>query len=137
MPQPPRKMYGQACWPADGLPPVVACAIGRSQSSFCLPPPAAPLPHPEQPAPHIPRATAFPDPAEAIDGARHIVAEMISESADFRKALRQMMFDEGVIVSRKVEDTPGEAPKDPQEKFKMYYDYREPAAKIPSHRMLA
>ena len=38
---------------------------------------------------------------EALEGARHIVAEMISENADFRKALRQMMFDEGVIVSRK------------------------------------
>jgi uncharacterized protein len=69
---------------------------------------------------------------EALEGARHIVAEMISENADFRKALRQMMFDEGVIVSHKIEDA-----KDEQEKFKMYYDYREPAAKIPSHRMLA
>ena len=57
---------------------------------------------------------------------------MISENADFRKGLRQMMFDEGVVVSRKVEDA-----IDEQEKFKMYYDYREPVAKIPSHRMLA
>ena len=45
----------------------------------------------------------------------------ISENADFRKALRKMMFDEGVIVSRKATDA-----KDEQEKFKMYYDYREP-----------
>jgi uncharacterized protein len=69
---------------------------------------------------------------EALEGARHIVAEMISEDADFRKALRRMMFDEGAVVSRKVEDA-----ADQQEKFKMYYDYREPVAKIPSHRMLA
>ena len=69
---------------------------------------------------------------EALEGARHIVAEMISENADWRKSLRQMMHDDGVIVSRKVEDA-----KDDQEKFKMYYEYREPAAKIPSHRMLA
>ena len=69
---------------------------------------------------------------EALEGARHIVAEMISENADFRKALRQMMFDEGVVTSRKVDDA-----VDEQEKFKMYYDYREPASKIPSHRMLA
>ncbi len=69
---------------------------------------------------------------EALEGARHIVAEMISENADFRKVLRQMMLDEGVIVSHKIEDA-----KDEQEKFKMYYEYREPAAKIPSHRMLA
>ena len=69
---------------------------------------------------------------EALEGARHIVAEMISENADFRKALRQMMFDEAVIVSGKAEGA-----VDEQEKFKMYYDYREPVAKIPSHRMLA
>jgi protein Tex len=69
---------------------------------------------------------------EALEGARHIVAEMISEDADLRKALRQMMFAEGVVVSRKVEDA-----ADEQEKFKMYYDYRELVKSIPSHRMLA
>ncbi|WP_321470993.1 Tex family protein [uncultured Paludibaculum sp.] len=70
--------------------------------------------------------------AEALEGARHIVAEMVSEQADLRKALRLMMFEEGVVVSRKVMDA-----VDEQEKFKMYYDYREPVSKIPSHRMLA
>ena len=33
---------------------------------------------------------------EALEGARHIVAETISEDAALRKALRQLMFDEGV-----------------------------------------
>ena len=69
---------------------------------------------------------------EALEGARHIVAEMISEDADLRKALRQMMLDEGVVVSTKVADA-----VDEQEKFKMYYEYREPVKAIPSHRMLA
>ena len=69
---------------------------------------------------------------EALEGARHIVAEMISEDADLRKALRQMMLEEGVVVSRKVADA-----ADEQEKFKMYYEYREPVKAIPSHRMLA
>jgi protein Tex len=69
---------------------------------------------------------------EALEGARHIVAEMISENADFRKALRQMMFDQAFIVSAKADGA-----VDEQEKFKMYYEYREPVAKIPSHRMLA
>jgi protein Tex len=69
---------------------------------------------------------------EALEGARHIVAEMISEDADLRKALRQMMHDEGVVVSTKVTDA-----ADEQEKFKMYYEYREPVKAIPSHRMLA
>ena len=69
---------------------------------------------------------------EALEGARHIVAEWISEDADLRKALRRIMFDEGVIVSRKVSDA-----IDEQEKFKMYYEYSEPVKTIPSHRMLA
>ena len=74
---------------------------------------------------------------EALEGARHIIAEMISENADYRKALRKMMFDEGVIVSRKTTQLEGEPDKDEQGKFRMYYDYREPVSKIPSHRMLA
>lgn len=69
---------------------------------------------------------------EALEGARHIVAEWISEDADLRKALRQLMFDEGIVISRKVTDA-----VDEQEKFKMYYEYKEPVKTIPSHRMLA
>jgi protein Tex len=70
--------------------------------------------------------------AEALEGARHIVAELISEHAELRKALRQLLHDEGVIISRKAMDA-----SDPQDKFKMYYEYREPVKTIPSHRMLA
>ncbi len=69
---------------------------------------------------------------EALEGARHIVAEWISEDADLRKALRQMVFDEGVVISKKAMDA-----VDEQEKFKMYYEYKEPVKTIPSHRMLA
>jgi uncharacterized protein len=69
---------------------------------------------------------------EALEGARHIVAEWMSEDADLRKALRQLVFDEGVIVSRRATDA-----VDEQEKFKMYYEYKEPVKAIPSHRMLA
>jgi protein Tex len=69
---------------------------------------------------------------EALEGARHIIAEQISEVAEFRKHLRGMMLQDGVVVSKSVEGA-----KDPEGKFKMYLDYREPVAKIPSHRMLA
>ena len=69
---------------------------------------------------------------DALEGARHIVAELISEDAAVRKAARHLMFEEGLIVSRKSFDA-----KDEQEKFKMYYEYREPVKTIPSHRMLA
>ena len=70
--------------------------------------------------------------AEALEGARHIIAEWISDNADFRKAVRGMMMADGRVVSRAIEGAP-----DPEGKFKMYADYSEPVAKIPSHRMLA
>jgi protein Tex len=69
---------------------------------------------------------------EALEGARHIVAEWISEDAELRKLLRQLVFEEGMVISRKAMDA-----VDEQEKFKMYYEYCEPVKTIPSHRMLA
>jgi protein Tex len=69
---------------------------------------------------------------DAFEGARHIISEWISETADFRKTLRQLMLSEGVVVSQAVEGA-----SDPEGKFAMYAQYREPALKIPSHRMLA
>jgi uncharacterized protein len=73
-----------------------------------------------------------PNVEEALEGARHIVAEWISEDADLRKALRAFVFDEGTVLSHKVTDA-----VDEQEKYKMYYEYSEPVKTIPSHRMLA
>ena len=69
---------------------------------------------------------------EALEGARHIIAERISESAEFRKELRRMMMEDGIVASHAIEGV-----EDTDGKFKMYADYREPASKIPSHRMLA
>lgn len=70
--------------------------------------------------------------ADALTGARYIIAEMISENADHRKVIRQMMMDDGIVVSRAIEGV-----EDPEGKYQMYREYREPASKIPSHRMLA
>ncbi len=69
---------------------------------------------------------------EALEGARHILAEQFSENAEYRAYLRQLMLSEGMVVSRAVEGA-----NDPEGKFKMYFEYSEPASKIPSHRMLA
>lgn len=69
---------------------------------------------------------------DALTGARYIVAENISENAEFRRLIRQIMMDDGYVVSRAMEGVP-----DPEGKFKMYADYREAVSKIPSHRMLA
>ena len=69
---------------------------------------------------------------DALENARHIVAERISEDAELRKLTRHLMFEEGIIQSRRCIDS-----VDEQEKFKMYYEYHEPVKTIPSHRMLA
>lgn len=69
---------------------------------------------------------------EALTGARHIIAEWISENAEHRKALRAMMMADGIVTSRAIEGA-----ADPEGKFAMYAQYSEPASKIPSHRMLA
>ena len=69
---------------------------------------------------------------DALEGARHIVSEWISENAEFRKAVRAMMLAEGIVASRAIEGA-----ADPEGKFQMYAQYSEPASKIPSHRMLA
>ncbi len=73
-----------------------------------------------------------PSATEALDGARHIVAEWISESAEFRKAVRSMMMADGRVVSSTIKGAP-----DPEGKYQMYADYSEPVSRIPSHRMLA
>src|SRR5438067_11331 len=70
--------------------------------------------------------------ADSLEGARHIVAEWISENAEHRKAVRGMMASDGIVTSRAIEGA-----ADPEGKFKMYAQYSEPASKIPSHRMLA
>ena len=70
--------------------------------------------------------------ADALTGARHIIAEMIAEKSQHRKVIRQFMMDEGIVAARAIEGV-----SDPEGKYKMYADYREPVSKIPSHRMLA
>src|SRR5436190_6847630 len=77
-------------------------------------------------------ATFSMDAEDALEGARHIVAEWISENAEFRKTTRQFMLDHGLVVSKAIEGVP-----DPEGKFKMYAQFSEPASRIPSHRMLA
>ncbi len=69
---------------------------------------------------------------EALQGARHIVSEWVSENAEYRKVLRQMMMEHGIVTSKAIEGA-----QDPEGKYKQYVAYSEPAAKIPSHRMLA
>jgi uncharacterized protein len=70
--------------------------------------------------------------AEALTGAGHIVAEWITERAELRKALRSMMFAEGLVRS-----TVARGKEEEKTKFQDYYAFQEPVASIPSHRILA
>ncbi len=66
---------------------------------------------------------------EALQGASDIIAEAISDSADARKALKELINKIGCVRSvAKTED---------DSVYATYYDYQEPVAKIPSHRILA
>src|SRR3990172_9792891 len=69
---------------------------------------------------------------EALEGALHIIAEWVAENADLRKGLREMMLRDGLVASRLLKGREGE-----KTKVEMYYNFREPVAVIPSHRMLA
>lgn len=70
--------------------------------------------------------------AEALQGARDIIAEMVSENSEVRQALRQIFAAEAILVSKVVKDKEAEGAK-----FRDYFDWQEPAAKIASHRLLA
>lgn len=69
---------------------------------------------------------------EALQGAADIMAEWISDDLDHRTALREMLWNDGAVVSSVV---PAKANQ--KTKYVMYYDRREPVATIPSHRVLA
>ncbi len=68
--------------------------------------------------------------AEAIAGAMDIIAEQISDEADYRTYIRKLTWNEGMIVSS-AKDAEAESV------YEMYYEYSEPVAKVVGHRILA
>ena len=70
-----------------------------------------------------------PDVAAALAGACDIIAEDISDNAEFRKSLRVLTFDHGVLNVSNA--------KDEDSVYAQYYEYSEPLKKIPGHRILA
>ena len=71
-----------------------------------------------------------PDVQAALAGARDILAENISDSADIRAALRNFYTATALVVSKA-------AKKDEDSVYSGYYDYSEPASKMAGHRVLA
>ena len=70
--------------------------------------------------------------AEALQGACDIMAEWISENINGRNRIRKLYHKEGVISSTLVKSKEAEA-----QTYKQYFDFKEPIAKAPSHRILA
>ena len=67
---------------------------------------------------------------EALQGAMDIIAEMISDNADYRAYIRQATFEEGKLTSTAKDEKA-------QSVYEMYYDFEEPVSKVAGHRVLA
>ncbi|MDR1891671.1 MAG: RNA-binding transcriptional accessory protein, partial [Oscillospiraceae bacterium] len=80
--------------------------------------------------PYINADGGFEDAEAALQGACDIIAEMIADDADITGQLREWTIKHGAVVSEAA---------NPDEKtvYEMYYEFREPIAKIPNHRVLA
>ena len=66
---------------------------------------------------------------EALQGAMDIIAETISDNAEYRRAIRELTFKEGILVTS--------AKKEEDSAYRMYYDFKEPVIRVAPHRVLA
>ena len=78
---------------------------------------------------YIDEEKGVPDTKTAINGALDIIAEDISDNADYRKEIRALTNEYGFLTSKKA--------KDGESVYEMYYDYNEKISTVPSHRILA
>ena len=72
------------------------------------------------------------DETSALEGAKYIIAEWISDNASFRKYIRSNMYKYGTLVTKIKKNA-----KDENKTYEMYYDYSEAVSKIKPHRILA
>ncbi len=70
------------------------------------------------------------DVREAIDGAKDILAETVSDNAQFRTYIRKATMDQGILSSSTKDDTVSSV-------YEMYYHHEEPVKKAAGHRILA
>ena len=69
---------------------------------------------------------------KAIEGAKYIIAETISDNAKYRKNIRRMTYKDGIIVSKVKKNAPDE-----NKVYEMYYEFQEKVNRIKPHRVLA
>ena len=72
------------------------------------------------------------DTDKAVEGARYIIAEWISDNASYRKYIRSNMYKFGILETKLKKNA-----NDENKTYEMYYDYNEPVSKIKPHRILA
>ena len=84
----------------------------------------------EEAAKYISEEKEVKTAAEALQGAKDIIAESISDEADYRTYIREITIQEGKIVSSAKDEKA-------QSVYEMYYDYEEPVKSVAGHRTLA
>ncbi len=103
-----------------GLQPLADLILAQSMEKPAL----------EEAEPYIDEEKGVATAGEALEGAKDIIAEQISDEADYRIYIREFTFAEGKITS---------SAKDPKQQsvYEMYYEYEEPLKKVVGHRTLA
>jgi uncharacterized protein len=80
----------------------------------------------------------FADAQAVLDGVRDLLSERWAEDAALVGSLREWLWAEGLLVSKLASSREGKDENVPEvAKFRDYFDYREPIARVPSHRALA
>lgn len=83
----------------------------------------------EAAAPFVNAEKGVNNTEEALAGAMDIIAEEVSDNAETRKAVRELYFRHGMLVSK--------ALKEEDSVYRLYYDFQEPVSKVAKHRILA
>ena len=69
---------------------------------------------------------------DALTGAKYIIAENVSDNAEYRKEIRRMTYRDGIVTSKLKKNA-----KDDSKTYEMYYDFSEKVNRIKPHRILA
>ena len=84
----------------------------------------------EEAAPFVDAEKEVNNVKEALQGAMDIIAEQISDNADYRTYIRETTFEEGKLISCAKDEKA-------QSVYEMYYSFEEPVSKVAGHRVLA
>lgn len=84
----------------------------------------------EEASKYIDEEKGVKDEDEALYGAMDIIAEIISDDAEYRDIIRKIAYEKGIIQTEAIQ-------REQQSVYEMYYDYKESVKSIANHRVLA